>query len=91
MEDERNYTKVTTLDNSFEADLATQALDRAAIPYIVRPYRDTAYDGIFIPQKGWGALLVPEDAADRAKDVIALLRQDIANSHKKRGDHEDLP
>ena len=72
MEAERNYIKVTVLDNSFEADLVTQALDRAAIPDIVRPYRDTAYNGIFIPQKGWGALLVPDDTVDRAKPIIAI-------------------
>ncbi len=48
-----NWKRLITLDNRFQADLLTDALDQEGIPFLLREYRDTAYDGLFIGQKGW--------------------------------------
>jgi hypothetical protein len=65
-----NWTKLTTLDNRFQADLLTDALDKAEIPFLIREYKDTAYDGLFVSQKGWGTVMVSEDRLDEARRIL---------------------
>jgi len=69
--------KVSTVDNRFEEDIVSQALEKEGIPFLIRRYSDTAYDGLFIPQKGWAAVMVPKDFVERAKAVIGDLRKDF--------------
>jgi hypothetical protein len=69
-EDYMNWKKLITLDNQFQADLLTDALGKAEIPFLVREYKDTAYDGLFVTQKGWGTVMVEETSLEEAK-VIA--------------------
>jgi hypothetical protein len=57
-------------ENRFEADVIRQALEAERIPYVVREHEETAYDGIFVPQRGWGAFLVPFSHRNRAEEVI---------------------
>ena len=47
-----NFKKITVAENKFEADLIAQTLQEEEIPCMIRSYHDTAYDGIFIPQRG---------------------------------------
>jgi hypothetical protein len=70
-----NFKKVTVAENRFEADLISQTLQQEGIPCLIRSYHDTAYDGIFIPQKGWGAIMVPEELQEKARAVIAEVRR----------------
>jgi hypothetical protein len=72
-----NFKKVTVAENRFEADLISQTLQQEGIPCLIRSYHDTAYDGIFIPQRGWAAIMVPEEFKEKAKAVIAELRQGL--------------
>ena len=72
-----NYKKITVAENKFEADLISQTLQEEGIPCLIRSYHDTAYDGIFIPQKGWAAIMVPEELKERAKAVIAEVRRGL--------------
>ena len=67
--------RIAVVENKFEADLISDALLREGIRCIVRSYEDTAYDGIFVLQKGWGAILVPEEDEERASQIIEELRR----------------
>jgi len=67
--------KVAVVENRFEADLISEALRKEGIPCMVRSYQDTAYDGIFVLQKGWGAILVPEADEEKASQIIEDLRR----------------
>jgi len=69
--------KVTVVENKFEADLIANTLQQEGIPFMIRSYHDTAYNGIFIPQKGWGAIMVPEELEIKARDIIAELREGL--------------
>lgn len=69
--------KVGTVWNKFEEDMVSQALQKREIPFLIRRYSDTAYDGLFIPQKGWAAVMVPDEFMERAKAVIKDLRKDF--------------
>ena len=70
-------SKVTTVGNRFEEDLVSQALEREGVPFLIRRYSDTAYDGLFIPQKGWAAIMVPEEFVEKAKTVVRDLKWDF--------------
>ena len=72
-----NFKKITVAENKFEADLIAQTLQQEGINCMIRSYHDTAYDGIFIPQKGWAAVMVPEELEAKASDIIAELRQGL--------------
>lgn len=63
------------VENRFEADLIRDALTREGISCLVRSYEDTAYDGIYVLQKGWGEILVPEEDEARAEEVLRELRR----------------
>ena len=87
---EENFKKITVAENKFEADLIAHTLQQEGIPCMIRSYHDTAYDGIFIPQKGWAAVMVPEAVEEKACTIIAELREGL--QEKKTGENrEDIP
>jgi hypothetical protein len=55
--------------NEIEAQILSQVLDEENIPHRIRSFRDSAYDGIFQMQKGWGQLEAPESYRDRINDL----------------------
>jgi hypothetical protein len=90
MRDER-FKKIAVAENQFEADLITQTLADEGIPCLIRSYHDTAYDGLFITQKGWAAVMVPEDSAHKADAIITELRQGIKPPLKNIKTETDFP
>lgn len=72
-ETEPRFIKVHTLSNRFEADVIAEALRQEGIPVLLRPFMETPYSGLFVPQKGWGRIMVPEEMADRARRIISQL------------------
>ncbi|MBI5605677.1 MAG: DUF2007 domain-containing protein [Deltaproteobacteria bacterium] len=68
-----NWKKLITLDNRFQADLLTDALGKAEIPFLVKEYKDTAYNGLFVTQKGWGTVMVEETRLEEARTITQEL------------------
>jgi hypothetical protein len=68
------WIRVHTIENIFELDMLRDALDKEDIEYSVKEYKDTAYDGLFVLQKGYGALFVKESDEATARAIIAHLR-----------------
>jgi hypothetical protein len=54
-----DYIKITVLENTIEAQLIDSILSEKNIPHRIRSFHDTAYDGLFQFQKGWGELFAP--------------------------------
>jgi hypothetical protein len=77
-----NLSRVCILENRFEADVIGDALGKEDITFIIKEFRDTAYDGLFIPQLGWGEILVSDKETKRAEDIIDSIRRDIAKENK---------
>jgi hypothetical protein len=75
-EAEPQYVKVHTLSNRFEADVITEALEQEGIPVLLRSFMETPYSGLFVPQKGWGRIMVPKQMADRARALISDLAEE---------------
>lgn len=65
-----NFVKIFVVENKFEADLLSQAMQREGVPVMVRTFSDTAYDGLYIPQKGWAAIMVPEEFKALGERVV---------------------
>ena len=61
---------VQVAENRFQADIILKALEREGIAAMCRCHEEVAYDGIFVPQRGWGAILVPLTERDRAMEII---------------------
>ena len=64
---------IHTLKNQIEAQVIEAALREAGIKFVIRTFSDRAYNGIFIPQKGYGQVLVEEEDRDRAEEIMAAL------------------
>ena len=75
-----NYKKVVTLDNHFEAQLLESILSERDIPHLMRSYHDTAFDGLFQTQKGWGYVSAPQEYLDEIMEILSDLRQSDASS-----------
>lgn len=80
-----DYIKIDVLDNLFEAQLLESLLQEQQIPYRIRSFHDTAYDGLFQAQRGWGEIYAP--AAHQA-EVLSLLK---ALRAQNGGDAADQP
>ncbi|MFH2011169.1 MAG: DUF2007 domain-containing protein [Pseudomonadota bacterium] len=76
-------SKVHVLENRFESDVIGDALEKEGITFIVREFRDTAYNGLFIPQLGWGEILVSEEDTKKAEKIIRDIRKDVAEERVK--------
>jgi hypothetical protein len=69
------WVKVHTVESIFEMDVLKDALDREGIECVVKEHKDTAYDGLFILQKGYAAFFVREKDEAAAKAVIQQIKK----------------
>lgn len=64
------FTKIAVLENEIQARLLDSVLTERDIPHRLRSYHDSAYDGIFQTQKGWGIVQAP---AGYKEEILAIL------------------
>lgn len=69
------YKKVATLENEIEARLLDSVLDERNIPHLIISYYDTAYNGLYQTQKGWGYISAPGAYLEKIKEIISYLRK----------------
>jgi len=67
------FGKILILENEIEAQLIDSVLNEQNIPHRIRSYYDSAYDGIFQAQKGWGVVEAPLSY----KEEIISIFQDL--------------
>jgi hypothetical protein len=70
-----HWVKAGVVENRFEGDRVSQALKEAEIPFMIKSFHDTAYDGLYIPQKGWGVVMVPEKLREEAEKLLMEVRK----------------
>ena len=75
-----DYIKVATLENEIEATLIESILIEREIPHLMRSYYDTAFDGLFQTQKGWGYVSVPRSCEDEVTEIVSDLREQAARA-----------
>ncbi|HNY91389.1 MAG: hypothetical protein BWY77_01366 [bacterium ADurb.Bin431] len=64
------FCRIVTLKNEIEAQVLAEALREREIPHVVRTFHDSAYDGIFQMQKGWGVLMAPESFRAEIETIL---------------------
>ena len=68
------WVRIHTIENVFEMDMIRDVLEKEDIEYSVKEYKDTAYDGLFVLQKGYAALFVREKDEATARTIVVNLR-----------------
>ena len=74
------YIKIAVLANLIEAQVVQSMLDQYGIPYRIRSFHDTAYDGLFQLQKGWGEIYGPPE---RKQEILEFIE------HTRRAEDSD--
>ena len=59
MNNEQAYVRIAILESIVEAQIMGPVMEEEGIPHRIRSYHDTAYDGLFQFQKGWGEISAP--------------------------------
>lgn len=72
MNDDEKIVKICTLEKEHEylIPLIQETFEEANIGFRVKSKYDTAYDGIFVTQKGVGDIFVFEKDKERAKTIL---------------------
>jgi hypothetical protein len=61
--------KILSFNNEFEAKLLDDILNERVIPHIIRSYHDSAYDGLWQNQSGWGHIEAPDEYREEILQV----------------------
>jgi hypothetical protein len=69
------FIKIAVLENEIEAGLLHSVLEDQNIPHIMHSYYDTAYDGLFQAQKGWGYVSAPAQYRDEIIRTVSDVRK----------------
>ena len=78
------YIKIAVLENEIEARLLESILKERLIPHHLRSYYDTAYDGLYQTQKGWGYVSAQAEHKEDILEILSDLR--ISAEHAEKED-----
>ncbi|MHB8078010.1 MAG: hypothetical protein ACYDIE_01970 [Candidatus Krumholzibacteriia bacterium] len=70
MENMEKLEKIAVLNDEMQAQLLEAVLTDRGIPHVLRTYHDSAYDGLFQTQKGWGVVLA---APEHRAEILAVI------------------
>jgi hypothetical protein len=71
-----DHVKVAVLENEIEACLLESILNERDIPHLLQSYHDTAYDGLYQTQKGWGHVSAPLSSREEILEILSDLRKE---------------
>ncbi len=74
-----DYIKIAILENEIEAGLLDSILTERDVPHRMRSYYDTAYNGLFQTQKGWGYVSAPGGYKEEIMEILTDLRKEAHN------------
>jgi hypothetical protein len=64
--------KILLFKNEIEAMLLDEILTEKQIPHLIRSYHDSAYDGLWQTQSGWGHIEAPQEYAE---EILTIYNQ----------------
>lgn len=76
-----HYIRIAHLNNEVEARLLGSLLNEQAVDHAIVSYHDSAFDGLFQEQRGWGHVEGPEGATQIILGSLQALRD-------QRAEHE---
>ncbi len=71
------FLKVVILENDQEALLLDLILNERDVPHEIQSYHDTAFNGLYQTQKGWGHISAPRAYHEEIVEIISGLRKGI--------------
>lgn len=80
--DKHEFINIAILENIIEAQLIDSILNEQNIPHMVRSFYDTAYDGLFQFQMGWGELCAPLTYKQEIIDILNDVRSKNHDIHE---------
>ena len=83
------FKKILILENEIEAQLLDSVLNERGIPHRIRSFHDSAYDGIYQAQKGWGRVEAPLEHKEEILSIYQDLPCDILSRGEKAGEDEN--
>ena len=75
MQDDERFIKISIIENFIEAQVVQSVLKEQGIPHRIRSFHDTAYDGLFQMQMGWGEIYAAAQYRQAIIDIINSIRQ----------------
>ena len=89
----QELVRAAIIENIIESQIIEAALTDRNIPHRIRSYHDTAYDGLFQMQKGWGEVRTPAAYKDEVVEMLAEIRAATpdATVADKNSPEEDPP
>ncbi len=85
------YKKILVLENEIEARLLDSVLDERDIPHRIRSYHDSAYDGIYQAQKGWGVVEAPPQWEEEILSIYGDLPLQDSDMNPEINNDEENP
>lgn len=70
----KEFVKIATLESLVEAQVVESILTDQHVPHRIRSFHDTAYDGLFQLQKGWGDLYAPASYEAEIIEILTAIR-----------------
>jgi len=80
--DKHEFINIAILENIIEAQLIDSILNEQNIPHMIRSFYDTAYDGLFQFQMGWGELCAPLSYKQEIIDILNDVRSKNHDIHE---------
>ncbi len=68
--------KILLFKNQNEAMLLDEILTDKQIPHLIRSYHDSAYDGLWQLQSGWGHLEAPEEYSEEIIETYNTMSEE---------------
>ncbi len=68
--------KILIFRNEIEAMLLNEILTDKGIPHLIRSYHDSAYDGLWQSQSGWGHIEAPEESKEEIIEIYNTMSED---------------
>ncbi|MFO8082776.1 MAG: hypothetical protein R6U27_00495 [Desulfobacterales bacterium] len=71
---EKKFIDIAILDNIIEAQVIESILSEQNIPHLIHSFHDTAYDGLFQVQMGWGKVCAPLSNQEEILEILNDIR-----------------
>jgi hypothetical protein len=70
-----NPVKILMFKNEIEAMLLDEILTEKQIPHLIRSYHDSALNGLWQTQSGWGHVEAPEEYAEEIRNTYSQMSE----------------
>ena len=75
-----DFEKIAVLANEIEAELVESTLKDQEIPHVIKAYHDSALDGVFQTQQGWGHIEAPEEYREQILGIVKDIESETADT-----------